>query len=198
MGTELILASTSPARRALLDSLGLPYRAVAPGVDERVSPGTVPEKAVELLAERKARAVQAQFPSAWIIGSDQLAVSGQTVLGKPADREAARAQLQLLGRQEHRLVTGLCLLGPTFHRTLVDVARLRFYPLTPEELERYLDLEEWRGCAGGYRIEGAGQGLICHLEGDRSSVQGLPLFPLVAMLRQVGVPFFPARSRSET
>lgn len=187
---ELILASTSSARVELLRSLGLPFQAVAPGVDEEVPEGTPVQRTVELLAERKARAVAERFPQALVIGADQLVCVDQKPLGKPADREAARRQLQLLSGRTHELMTGLCVVGPGYYCCEVDVARLELYALSSQELERYLDLEEWRGCAGGYRVEGAGQGLFSSLEGDRTSVQGLPMVRLVRMLRAAGVELF--------
>src|SRR5687768_11028835 len=104
---ELILASTSPARRALMDSLGLRYRAVAPDVDERVPAETSARDAVAMLSQKKARAVFEKFPNAWVIGADQLATVEGRVLSKPAHREAARAQLLALSGREHEIVTGV-------------------------------------------------------------------------------------------
>lgn len=192
---ELLLASTSPARRALLDALGLPYRAVAPDVDEEVAPGTAPRETVALLAERKARAVLERFPDALVLGSDQLVEVDGEALGKPAGRDQARLQLQRILGRPHHILTGVCLLGPGLRRIHVEPTRLRFHPLSAEELERYLDLEEWRGCAGSYRIEGAGMGLLAELEGDLTNVRGLPMIVVVRMLREAGVSFFPARSQ---
>jgi len=190
---ELILASTSPARRALMDGLGLPYRTEAPGVDEDVAATLSAHQAVQVLAERKARAVQQRHPQAWVLGADQLVELDGEVVSKPATREAARAQLgKMLGRT-HSLCTGVCLLGPGHAAQAVEVARLTFYPVGPEELERYLDTGEWEGCAGSYRVEGQGQALLQRLEGDRSNVQGLPMLTVVRMLRDAGFGFFAQR-----
>jgi septum formation protein len=187
----LILASTSSARRALMDGLGLPYVAEAPGVDEDVSPTLSAREAVQELAARKARAVQARHPEAWVLGADQLVEVEGAILAKPPDVAAARQQLgQLLGRT-HDICTGVCLVGPRGHLAQsLEVSRLTFYPATPEELERYLGLGEWQGCAGSYRIEGAGQALLSHLDGDRTNVQGLPMLTVVRMLRTAGFTFF--------
>ncbi len=190
MFSELILASTSPARRVLMDSLKVPYRAEAPGVDEDFPAILAPAEAVTLLAERKARAVWNRFPEALVIGSDQLAIAAGQALGKPVDRAAARDQLQRLSGAEHSLATGLCVVGPGFFACELDLARLHFFSLAPDELERYLDLEEWRGCAGGYRVEAAGQALLERLDGDRTGVQGLPMLRLVRLLRSAGLRFF--------
>lgn len=189
---RLVLASTSPARRALLDGLGVAYQAVAPDVSEELPAGTSPRDAVLALAERKARAVLARFPDALVLGADQLVVdplSGEP-LGKPADREAARAQLRRLRGRTHDIVTGVCLLSAERLRAQLDVARLTMAPVVDEELERLLDLEEWRGCAGGYRIEGRSQALFAEVSGDRTSVQGLPMLVVVRLLREAGHPLF--------
>lgn len=188
--SELVLASTSPARRALLDGLGLPYRVEAPGVDEAVPPGTLPQHAVALLAERKARAVFARHPQALVVGADQLVAFQGQALGKPPDLQAARAQLGALRGTTHELVTGLCVLGPGYLSNEVDLARLVVLPLSDAELEAYLRLGEWEGCAGGYRIEGRGQALFQRIEGDRTAIQGLPMQRLVRALREAGVRFF--------
>lgn len=187
---ELLLASTSPARRALMDALALPYRAVAPEVDEVVAPGTPPHHAVALLAERKARAVAARFPQALVIGADQLVALGGQALGKPPDARAARAQLAALRGRSHEIVTGVCVVGPAFLVTEVDTARLTVAPLREEELDGYVATGEWQGCAGGYRVEGRGQALFQRIEGDRAAVQGLPMQRVVRLLREAGVRFF--------
>ena len=185
---RLILASTSPARRALLDALGVTYSAEAPGVSEDVPEGTQVEDAVRMLALRKARAVAARHPEALVLGADQLAEVDGRALGKPESRDAARVQLgSLLGRS-HRLLTAVALVGGGDEQLVLDVVTLRFHPVPPEELERYLDTGEWEGCAGGYRIEGRGQALVAALDGDRTSVQGLPVLPVVRMLRARGFP----------
>ncbi len=187
---ELVLASTSAARRALMDGLGLPYRAEAPGVDEDVSPTLSAREAVLQLAERKARAVHARHPQAWVLGADQLVEVDGEIIAKPTTREAARAQLgKLLGRT-HAICTGVCRLGPGHAARGLEVAELTFYPVGAEELERYLDSGEWEGCAGSYRVEGQGQALLQRLEGDRSNVQGLPMLTVVRMLREAGFTFF--------
>ncbi|MBX5481451.1 MAG: septum formation protein Maf [Myxococcaceae bacterium] len=190
---ELVLASTSPARRALMQSLGIPWRAEAPGVDEHVPPGTGVREAVQLLARRKAEAVARRAPGALVIGSDQLVCLDGEALGKPQNRDQARAQLRRLSGRRHEIVTGLCLIGPTVPHGAdveVDVATLELYALTEDELERYLDTGEWQGCAGGYRVEGRGQALFRNIEGDRTGVMGLPMVRLIRMLRGAGVVFF--------
>ncbi len=187
---DLLLASTSPARRALLDSLKLSYRVVAPDVVEELPESIDASSAVRLLAHRKAAAVQRQHPSALVIGGDQLVSFEGTILRKPRDRDEARRQLQRLSSQTHEIHTAVCLLGPGIDERGSEVTRLTMYPLGSEEVERYLDLQEWRGCAGSYRVEGAGQALFSSIDGDRTNVQGLPMVLLVRLLRRAGVLFF--------
>lgn len=191
----LILASTSPARRRLMDSLRLPYRAVAPRVDERVSRGMKAESIVRRLAYLKAAAVHERHPRAIVIGADQLASVSGNVLHKPSNRAEARRQLQQLSGRSHRISTGLCVLGPGIDERHVEISRLTLYRIGADALERYLDLEEWRGCAGGYRIEGAGLALFSRVEGDWTNVQGLPMILLVRLLRNAGIVFFPRAPR---
>ncbi|MFL5321520.1 MAG: Maf family protein [Myxococcaceae bacterium] len=190
MNRRIILASTSSARRALMNGLGLPYEAVSPGVDETVAPGTSVPDAVAQLAERKARAVAAKNPDALVIGADQLVALDGKDLWKPADREAARKQLSSLSGRSHEIVTGVCVVSAEFFECEVETTRMKLYPLTPAELEGYLDTNEWEGCAGAYRVESRGQALFSAIDGDRTNVQGLPMLRLVRLLREAGVTFF--------
>ena len=172
-----------------MDALGVPYQAIAPGVDEDVSPGTPVEQATAMLARRKAAAVSRAHPDALVLGSDQLVELDGAALGKPPDEAAALAQLRGLSGRSHRIITAVCLLGPgglDLHE--VDVVVMTVFPLPEEELRRYAATGEWRGCAGGYRVEGRGQALFQDIQGDRTSVQGLPMLRVVRMLRQAGVP----------
>jgi septum formation protein len=187
---EVLLASTSSARRALMEGLGVPFRAVAPEVDEVVAPGTSPQHAVALLAERKARAVYSRFPRALVIGSDQLVSLQGQMLGKPPDAGAARVQLAALRGKTHEILTGLCVVGAGFVQTEVDVAKLTVLPLSDEELDGYVATGEWQGCAGAYRVEARGQAIFQRIDGDRAAIQGLPMQRLTRMLREAGVKFF--------
>ncbi len=194
--STLILASTSAARRALMDSLGLPYRAVAPGVSEQLPGDVDASTAVLRLAHLKAAAVFQREPGSLVIGADQLVELEGAVHGKAADRTEAKSQLQRLSGRTHRIHTGVCLLGPGIDERAEEITHLTMYPLEATEIERYLDCGEWLGCAGSYRIEGQGQALFSRIEGDRSNVQGLPMVLLVRLLRRAGVAFFPSDGQS--
>jgi len=187
---QLILASTSSARRALLDALGLPYRAEAPDYAEHHAPELSPSELVRTLALGKARAVAALHPEAVVVGADQVvAVAGQ-VWSKPAGEAEARGQLRTLAGRSHELVTGVAVLGPGWERVEHEVAHLTMYPLEEAELEGYLATGEWQGCAGSYRVEGRGLALFSEIRGDQTNIRGLPMTRLVRMLREAGVRFF--------
>jgi septum formation protein len=171
-------------------TLQLPFQVVAPGVEESLPPGTPVELAVRLLAERKARAVAAHHPDALVLGADQLGEVDGLLLGKPGSRDAARAQLRALRGRSHRLLTAVCLAEGESVETVVEEARLTLFALSDAELEAYLDTGEWEGCAGGYRVEGRGQALFEHLDGDRTCIEGLPMQAVVRLLRSRGVPLF--------
>ena len=144
------------------------------------------------LAERKARAVAVLYPDALVLGADQLGEVAGRLLGKPENRVEARAQLPALAGRTHRLLTAVCLVGDGREETVVEEARLTLFSLSEAEVEGYLDTKEWEGCAGGYRVEGRGQALMEHIDGDRTCIQGLPMQAVVRLLRGRGVPLLGA------
>ena len=188
--TALVLASTSPYRRALLLRLRVPFDTDPPGVDEaavkRVA--TSPEAAVRELARRKALAVAARHAGAIVIGSDQCACIDGRILDKPGSPAAAREQLRLLQGNEHRLLTAVAIAhaGPLIEWT--DSTRLHMRPLLPDEIERYVAADSPLDCAGSYKIEGLGISLFDRIEGeDQTAIMGLPLLRLCRELRALGV-----------
>jgi septum formation protein len=188
--TDLVLASTSPFRRALLQRLGLPFNTAAPLVDEIRKQGEAPAALVTRLAEAKARAVAAAHPDALIIGSDQVAAIDDTVMGKPGDREGAIAQLNRASGRTVVFYTGLCLLNASTGHIQVacEPFRVHFRRLTQGQIAGYVDQEQPFNCAGSFRSEGLGIALFDRLEGnDPSALIGLPLIRLIAMLGAEGV-----------
>jgi len=188
---ELVLASTSPHRRALLERLGLPFAVEPPGVDETPGPGERPRELVRRLALAKARAVARRRPGALVIGSDQVAELDGRPLGKPGGREAAVDQLLALSGRRVVFHTGLALVGPG-EREEAEVVpyAVRFRPLRREQAEAYLAREpEACGCAGAFRSEGLGIALVEGFEGeDPTALVGLPLVRLVTLLEAAGLP----------
>ena len=187
---ELVLGSTSPFRRELLEKLGLPFSAAAPDVDETRREDESPRALVLRLAEAKARAVAAVHPEALIIGSDQVACVDEQILGKPGNREKAIAQLESMSGKTVCFHTGLCLYNAATGKTQVvcDDFRVHFRQLGHEQIVRYVDKEEPFGCAGSFKSEGLGIALFRKLEGDDpNSLVGLPLIQLVSMLDREGI-----------
>lgn len=189
---ELVLASTSRYRRALLDRLGVPYRALAPLVDERaLEPrGASVEEVVLTLARAKADEVAGREPRALVLGSDQAIELDGEILGKPGTRERAVEQLARLSGRTHRIVTAVALWRPGGEvHTHVDVHRMTMRALDRTALEAYVALEDPVDCAGAYKIESKGLTLFEAVEGrDYTAVIGLPLLAVVTMLEAAGLP----------
>lgn len=190
MQKRLILASTSPFRKSLLDRLGLPFNTASPQVDESSEPGEAPEELVQRLACLKADAVAADHPDSLIIGSDQVACIDGKILGKPGNRENAIAQLGEASGRAVIFYTGLCLLNTRNREKQVvcEPFTVHFRTLSPSVIERYVDREQPFGCAGSFKSEGLGIVLFRRLEGeDPNSLIGLPLIRLVDFLGKEGV-----------
>jgi septum formation protein len=186
----IILASTSPHRRALLERLGVAFSTAAPGVDEAAckSQGLSPRALAESLAAAKARAVARRHPGAIVIGSDQVCALADEVFGKPGDRPGAIAQLRRLRQRTHALITAVCVHCSGREHAFTNVSHLRMHALSDAELERYVDVDQPFDCAGAYKIERAGIALFDAIESaDHTAITGLPLLQLCAALRQLGI-----------
>jgi septum formation protein len=185
---RLVLASTSPYRRDLLQRLGLAFEAVAPRCDEEAlkDPSLPPRLLAQLLAREKALSVHES--DAFVLGSDQLVEIDGEVLGKPKSRERAVAQLARLAGRVHRLVTAFALVTPDGGiDEHVDVHTLHMRALSRAELERYVAADLPLDCAGSYKIERGGIALFERIEGaDFTAITGLPLVALTTLLRRHG------------
>jgi septum formation protein len=183
----LILASTSRYRRDLLSRLGLPFESVAPDVDE--TPGT-DESTGHLcarLSAAKAENVAVRFPQALVIGSDQVADLDGRALGKPGNRERARAQLAAASGKSVRFHTGVCIWHAASARraTHIDVTEVRFRSLSSAMIEHYLDREPAWDCAGGFKCEGLGISLFEAIRcDDPTALIGLPLIAVARLLAE--------------
>ena len=190
MPQTLILASTSPYRRELLDRLGLPFEVASPQTDESRWPDESPEAMALRLSEAKARAVAGAHPDALIIGSDQVATVDGAIYGKPGSHERAVEQLRALSGKTVNFFTGLCLYNArTGVAEVCGVPTLvTFRNLTNQEIERYLRREPAYDCAGSAKSEGLGIALLSRIAGDDpNALVGLPLIALCALLRRQGV-----------
>jgi MAF protein len=186
----LVLGSTSPFRREILQKLGLPFETAAPDIDESRRENETPEQLVARLAEEKARAVAREFPNALIIGSDQVAVNDGEILGKPLTHERAIEQLQNASGQTVHFLTGLCLYNSATENVQCEVVPFNvvFRELSPEQIEHYLQREQPYQCAGSFKSEALGIALFERLEGDDpNTLVGLPLIRLVRMLENENV-----------
>ena len=185
----LVLASTSPFRKELLQRIGIAFTTAAPDVDESPLAGETPEALVKRLAEAKARAI-GHACKGLIIGSDQVATTGSDILGKPGTHTRAAEQLQKLSGRLVTFQTGLCLLNSVTGEAEVDVVpfRVRFRQLDKGQIERYLQADRPYNCAGSFKSEGLGITLFEHMDGgDPTALIGLPLIRLTSMLAMAGV-----------
>lgn len=188
---RLLLASSSPYRRQLLERLGLPFDCQSPDIDETPAPGEMPETLARRLAQGKAQALAEPAPTAQlIIGSDQVACLNGKTLGKPGDHANAKAQLAAASGQTVTFYTGLCLhdnrTGTS--ETRCDTYRVHFRTLSEAQIEHYLIRETPYDCAGSFKAEGLGIRLFERMEGaDPNSLIGLPLITLTDLLLSAGV-----------
>jgi len=177
---RLVLASTSPQRRTILEQLRIPFDVVPPAYEEHDPPDADPVELVRAHAEGKARSVHAE--GAVTLGVDTTVHLDGRVYGKPVDRGDARVMLLGLAGRTHLVVSGLCLLGPGFAVVGHEVTGVTFRELSGAEVDRYVDSGEWVGRAGGYAIQGFGARLVSRIDGDYLNVVGLPGALLVETL----------------
>jgi septum formation protein len=187
----LLLASTSPVRRALLESAGIPVETIAPGVDERaieasLGAGVAPVDLAARLARDKAEAVARTNPDHVVIGADQVLDLDGKCLGKPGTPDGARAQIARLSGRDHVLHSAVAIAtGGQVRTVTVELARLTMRALSEAAIGRYVDAagEAATRSAGAYEIEGLGIHLFARIEGEHSTILGLPLLPTLAALR---------------
>lgn len=185
----LLLASTSPYRRTLLERLGLPFGAVAPEVDEAPTPHLTPLERAQALALAKAQAVAKRHPAATVIGSDQVAVCKGELLEKPGGAERCREQLRWLSAAAASFHTAVAIVQAERGQTLqfTDTTSVYFRALSDAEIDRYVTAEQPFDCAGGFRAEGLGICLFARIVSeDPTGLIGLPLIAVCRALRQLG------------
>ena len=187
---SLVLASTSPFRKMILEKLQLPFETCKPEVDETPLAAETPEALVARLSELKARAGAATFPEGLIIGSDQVAVIDGNILGKPGNHATAVQQLQHASGKIVTFYTGLCLFDARNDTAQTEVVPfcVHFRELSDAQIESYLQKEQPYNCAGSFKSEALGITLFKKLEGeDPNTLIGLPLIRLTAMLEEAGL-----------
>lgn len=188
---KLILASTSPYRKAILSRVGLDFVAKAPLVDEEALKRQGPKNPEELclfLAEKKAESLSLENPGDIVIGSDQMAILDGVKIDKPGSYEKAFAQLQSLSGKEHRLLTGMAVYHNGECVKELSVNTIRFRTLSDDEIAAALEKDQPFDCAGSYKIEKSGPWLIESLKTeDPSSIEGLSIMTLYRLLEKIKI-----------
>ncbi len=168
--------------------IGIAPEAVDPAdIDETILKGETPRLAAQRLAAAKAAATAARHPGAFVLGADTIVCVGRRILGKPATRDEAAKMLSLLSGRGHRVLTGVSVIAPggkTAGR--LAEARVKMKRFSNAETAALLDSEEWRGAAGGYRIQGLAGGHVTGLIGSYTAVVGLPLYETASLLTGLG------------
>lgn len=189
----LILASSSKYRQRLLQRLGIQFTCISPQIDEKHLANEPTPDLVKRLSIEKAEIVARKHPQAWVVGSDQIAVFGQDVLGKPANKEAAQAQLTSFSGNRVDFLTGVCLVHIdnsvcSYHCSKTEVY---FKELSSQTIKQYLAYDEPFDCAGSFKVESLG---VCLFEkvssDDPTALEGLPLIGLCQLFEKAGFNIF--------
>lgn len=199
MKYPLILASSSPFRQSLLQKFNLPFATFSPNVDESALEHEAPAQLVKRLSELKARAANNHFSQGLVIGSDQVAVFNQQILGKPHNKDNAVKQLSLFSGHTVTFLTGLCVydIATGQSKSCVEPFNVTFKHLTQAHISAYCDAEQPYNCAGSFKSEGLGICLFEKLSGDDpNSLIGLPLIKLNQLLAEFGVDVLSAQANT--
>jgi septum formation protein len=189
MKFPLILASASPRRQELLTLAGIPFEMLPSQAEETFLPGESSEAHVLRLARAKALKVTERHSRHWVLAADTIVEIDGQILGKPKNRQDAEEMLRKLSDQEHRVVTGYCLVRSDFpeRQEGVAVTRVRFKELSDEEIQWYISSGEPFDKAGGYAIQGRAAFMVKEIYGSYTNVVGLPLCEVVGALQKVGM-----------
>jgi septum formation protein len=183
---NLILASSSPRRKELLENLQISFTILSSEVDESFSPGLSPDEVVMELASRKAQAVFNDNPDAFVIGADTIVVANNEILGKPTNEEEAVAMLKLLSGAQHDVYTGVTIISPTSSTRFFEKTEVWFWELTDDEIRSYVKTGEPLDKAGAYGIQQLGSLLVKKIHGDYFAVGGLPVARTIRELKKAG------------
>lgn len=186
---RIILASKSPRRSDLLRSLGLDFDVIVTDTDETLPDGILPDRAVMLLSARKADAVAVENPDAVVIGADTVVylADENAILGKPKDRADAVRMLRSMSGRSHVVYTGVTVISDGKAHTDCEATKVFFRALSDEEIEDYVDTNEYCDKAGGYGIQSLGGILVSHIEGEYFNVTGMPKTLTARLLSESGI-----------
>lgn len=184
----LILASQSPARKALLEAAGFtPDKIIPADIDETPKKGEKPTVYVKRLAEEKATVIHSQYPDAYIIAADTIAVMGARIIGKAENRAEAKKIISRFSGRRHRVITGLCILSPDGKKSVRLISSaVKCRMVSDAEIEAYLDSAEWEGKSGCYGLQGRASAFIESINGSYTSIIGLPIAETIAILNGMG------------
>jgi septum formation protein len=186
-GHRVVLASSSPRRRDLLDLVGIAHEVRPANLDESRRPRETPRRYAERLAREKATAIAKSDAGLITIGADTIVVVDRKILGKPVDTADAARMLGLLSGREHMVITAVAVAHGKELRSAVEQVRVKFRRISEEEIEAYIATGEPMDKAGAYGIQGFGATIVERVEGDYFAVMGLPLVRLVSLLSELGV-----------
>jgi nucleoside triphosphate pyrophosphatase len=180
-----ILASMSPRRQELLQSVGLKFKIIPAHVNEDYKDGESPREHVKRLAQDKALAIAEKYPEAWVLGADTIVVIDDMILGKPKSKAQARKMLGMLSGRVHKVFTGFTLahLKSNVTKTRVIQSAVKFKTISAEEMEWYISCDEPYDKAGGYAVQGKGAYFIKAIRGSYTNVIGLPLCEVLEELK---------------
>jgi septum formation protein len=181
---QIVLASASPRRQELLKNAGIPFSVRPANLEEIREPNEDSKVFAERMAREKAKAVHKSMPDACILAADTVVVVDNQVLGKPDSAGDAARMLRLLGGRQHKVITGVCLLGNGFEDVRSEITAVHFNPLIDGEIQDYISTGEPMDKAGAYGIQGLASCWISRIEGDYFNVVGLPVALVWQMLRQ--------------
>lgn len=186
---RLILASSSPRRKTLLEQLGLDFDIIVSEIEEKVEGYSTPEEAVKSLAYQKAFNVASTVDEGLVLGSDTIVTINNKILGKPNDKEEVFAMLKLLSGKVHKVITGVCLINVSDGSYLLesDTSLIKFREIDDNEINAYINSNEPFDKAGSYAIQGLGAVFVERIEGSYTGIVGLPLFIVDKMLKYYGV-----------
>lgn len=185
---ELVLGSASRRRLELLQQISItPDRIIPAEIDETPQRSEPPRDYVRRMALEKAQALGDHATQAAVLCADTVVVAGRRILGKPQDVAEARRFLELLSGRRHRVLTAVALAHAGRLRQRLVETTIRFRPLTPVQIDRYLASQEWQGKAGGYAIQGRASAFVLWMQGSYTGVVGLPLAETAALLAAIGI-----------
>ncbi|MCL5019448.1 MAG: Maf family protein [Patescibacteria group bacterium] len=186
---KIILASSSPRRKQVLEQVGLNFTVEVSDYEEKPISGVKPHEFVETLSFGKAKAVAKNHEDAIIIGADTIVVLNNQILGKPKTKEDARGMLKKLSGNTHSVFTGFTIIDTKNNKTITNhvETKIRFRNLSGKEISKYVETEEPMDKAGAYGVQDRGALFVEYIEGDYSSVMGLPILKIFEVLKTLGI-----------